>query len=291
MNLHDDISRVYWKPELTLASPAIALEKVDITFGNVAKGVVVPALRGVSLTVESGTFHALLGPSGCGKTTILRLIDGLIQPDAGTVRVFDTPPKPGPDIGLVFQSFRLIPWMSVRQNISFALQGLELNKVDKADRVRQYIEMVGLNRFSDAYPATLSGGMKQRVALARALAPEPAVLLMDEPFASLDAQTRELMQVELMRIWTLRHPAVVFVTHSVDEAIVLADKITLMGPSPGSVIETVSVDLERPRWTYDARAEARYVELRKYLSDQMRKLVFNDPASEFYGRDLGLPRK
>ena len=165
-----------------------------------------------------------------------------------------------------------------------------LDAVERAERVRSNLELVGLSRVAGAYPAALSGGMKQRVALARALAPQPRLLLMDEPFASIDAQTRELMQVELMRIWTLRHPAVMFVTHSVDEAIVLADEIALMGPSPGRVIETVSVYLERPRWTYDARAERRYVELRKYLSNRMRQLVFSDPASEFYGRDLGAAR-
>jgi NitT/TauT family transport system ATP-binding protein len=269
--------------------PAITFDKVDKSFGSAASRGAVAALRNVSLTVSDGTFLALLGPSGCGKTTVLRLADGLIQPDAGMVGVFGAKPKPGPGIGLVFQSFRLIPWVTVTQNIIFALHGSGINKTESSDRARKYIEMVGLNRFADSYPASLSGGMKQRVALARALAPEPAVLLMDEPFASIDAQTRELMQVELMRIWTLRQPAVMFVTHSVDEAILLADKIILMSPSPGRVTETVSVDLERPRWTYDARAEPRFVELRKYLANRMRKLVFSDPASEFYGRDLETP--
>lgn len=274
---------------LNTAPPAITLHNVDKTFGGTATGGSVTALKSVSLSVDDGKFMALLGPSGCGKTTVLRLVDGLIQPDGGSVRVFGAPPKPGPDIGLVFQSFRLIPWATVTQNIRFALNGSGLSKTDIADRTRQYIELVGLSRFADAYPSALSGGMKQRTALARALASEPAILLMDEPFASIDAQTRELMQVELMRFWTVRRPAVMFVTHSVDEAIVLADTIALMGPGPGSVIETVPVDLERPRWTYDARAEPRYVELRKYLSNRMRQLVFSDPASEFYGRDLGLP--
>ena len=274
-----------------MPSPAIALDNVNKSFSGAATNGGVVALQNVSLTVNDGTFLALLGPSGCGKTTVLRLADGLIQPDAGTVNIFGATPKPGPDIGLVFQSFRLIPWATVKQNIMFALHGLDITKTEKADRTRKYIEMVGLNRFADSYPASLSGGMKQRVALARALAPEPSVLLMDEPFASIDAQTRELMQVELMRIWTLRQPAVMFVTHSVDEAILLADKIVLMGPSPGSVMETVSVDLERPRWTYDARAEPRFVELRKYLANRMRELVFSDPASEFYGRDLVSPNE
>ncbi len=131
--------------------------------------------------------------------------------------------------------------------------------------------------------------MRQRVALARALATEPGILLMDEPFASIDAQTRELMQIELMRIWTVRSPVVLFVTHSVDEAIILADRILLLGPRPGRVVEAVDVELERPRWAYDARAEPRYVELRSYLSGRMRELVLSDPSSEFYGRDLTPP--
>ena len=283
MSRHDDFLQSRSEHVLTAAPPAFAMDKVGKKFGGG-----VAALRDVSLQAEDGTFTALLGPSGCGKTTVLRLLDGLIAPDTGTVQVFGAQPQPGPDIGMVFQSFRLIPWANVSQNIGFALHGTGLSKSDQADRVRQYIDMVGLNRFADAYPAALSGGMKQRVALARALAPEPAVLLMDEPFASIDAQTRELLQIELMRIWTQRSPAVMFVTHSVDEAIVLADSIALMGPSPGQIIETVPVELERPRWTYDARAEPRYVALRKYLSQRMRELVFSDPASEFYGRDLGL---
>ncbi len=280
----DDFAQHRSRQALRTVPPAVALDSVDKTFGGG-----VAALRNVSLSVEDGTFLALLGPSGCGKTTVLRLVDGLIQPDAGTVQVFGAPPRPGPDIGMVFQSFRLIPWATADQNIGFSLHGTGLSKPEQADRVRKYIDLVGLNRFSGAYPAALSGGMKQRVALARALAPEPAILLMDEPFASIDAQTRELLQVELMRIWTQRSPAVIFVTHSVDEAILLADRIALMSPNPGQVIETVPVDLERPRWAYDARAEPRYAELRRYLSDRMRQLVFSDPASEFYGRELGLP--
>jgi NitT/TauT family transport system ATP-binding protein len=154
------------------------------------------------------------------------------------------------------------------------------------DRANRHLDLVGLGRFRDAYPGELSGGMKQRVALARSLATEPGILLMDEPFASIDAQTRELMQIELMRIWTVRRPVVLFVTHSVDEAIVLADRIMLLGPRPGRVVESVDVALDRPRWAYDARAEPRYVELRSYLSGRMRELVLSDPASEFFGRDL-----
>lgn len=267
----------------------------DIVLRGVGKrfpgrdGEPVEVLRDISFELEQGTFVALLGPSGCGKTTILRLIDGLVAPDTGTIEVMGQPPRPGPDIGLVFQSFRLIPWMTVAANIDFALRETGLDRAARRERVRHHLELVGLSRVGDTYPRALSGGMKQRVALARALAPEPRVLLMDEPFASIDAQTRELMQIELMRIWTQRRPAVVFVTHSVDEAILLADRVVLLGPSPGRVIETVDVDLERPRWRYDARADARFVALRRHLSARMRAFVFSDPHSDFHGRDLDLP--
>lgn len=270
-------------------SPAIRFAKVSKTFTTASGRADVPALRDISFVVAPASFVALLGPSGCGKTTILRIADGLIDVDAGAVEVFGARPQPGPEIGFVFQTFRLIPWASVLENVEFALKSAGLGPAERSDRARRHLELVGLARFETAYPGELSGGMKQRVALARALAPEPGILLMDEPFASIDAQTRELMQVELMRIWTLRQPVVLFVTHSVDEAIILADRILLMGPRPGHVVETVEVDLERPRWAYDARAEPRYVELRSYLAERMRDLVLSDPSSEFYGRDIVPP--
>lgn len=273
------------------AGTGITFEGVSKSFGRSGGKGAVQALENFSLHVGPERFVALLGPSGCGKTTVLRLADGLLQPDSGTVKVFGAPPKPGADIGFVFQSFRLIPWATVAQNVEFALQEMGLGTDARRQRVARNIDLVGLSSYADAYPAELSGGMKQRVALARALAPEPRVLLMDEPFASIDAQTRELMQIELMRIWTERRSVVIFVTHSVDEAIMLADEIALMAPHPGSVIEVINVGLARPRWTYDARAEKSYVELRAYLSHRMRELVLSDPHSEFYGRDLGLPEK
>jgi len=266
--------------------PTILLDKVCKTFTTVDGRAAIPAIRDISFTVEPATFVALLGPSGCGKTTILRIVDGLIKSDAGRVEVFGAQPKPGPDIGFVFQTFRLIPWANVQENIEFALRSLALSRTERRDRANHHLELVGLSDFRHAYPGELSGGMKQRTALARALATEPSILLMDEPFASLDAQTRELMQIELMRIWTVRRPVVLFVTHSVDEAIILADRILLLGPRPGRVVESVEVELERPRWAYDARAEARYVELRSYLSDHMREMVLSDPSSDFFGRDL-----
>jgi NitT/TauT family transport system ATP-binding protein len=269
------------------ASPAIQIDKVQKTFRSSGARDGVVALRDISLSIMPQTFIALLGPSGCGKTTLLRLIDGLIAPDAGDIAVFGKAPAPGPETGFVFQSFRLIPWMSVRSNVEFGLHDIGLSSKEREERVRTHLALVGLSRFENSYPGELSGGMKQRVALARALAPQPRVLLMDEPFASLDAQTREFMQVELMRIWTRSRPVVVFVTHSVDEAIVLADRIVLMGPRPGRVVETLDVDLDRPRWEYDARADERYIRLRSYLSKRMRELVLSDPESEFHGREFG----
>lgn len=272
------------------ASPAILFENVSRTFTTAGGRAAVPAIRDLSFTVEPATFVALLGPSGCGKTTILRIVDGLLQGDTGRVEVFGAPPKPGPDIGFVFQNFRLIPWANVQDNVEFGLKSMPLTRAERRERADHHLELVGLSTFRHAYPGELSGGMKQRVALARALATEPGILLMDEPFASIDAHTRELMQIELMRIWTVRQPVVLFVTHSVDEAIILADRIMLLSPRPARVIESFDVELERPRWTYDARAEPRYVELRSYLSDRMRELVVSDPASEFFGRDLVPPR-
>src|SRR5690606_8601330 len=155
--------------------------------------------------------------------------------------------------------FRLIPWLTVEANVEFPLGEQGLSAPVRTRMALEQLEKVGLARFKDAYPDELSGGMKQRVAIARALVTRPRVLLMDEPFASIDAQTRELMQMELMRIWSQHKSTVLFVTHSVDEAIILSDRIVLMGPRPGRIVETLDVDLERPRWAYDARADDRYI--------------------------------
>jgi NitT/TauT family transport system ATP-binding protein len=184
-----------------------------------ASGEPVQALADVSLSIADNRVITLLGPSGCGKTTLLRMINGLILPDRGSIRVSGAAPRPGPQTSLVFQSFRLIPWQSVRDNVAFGLSIAGMPRAERRVRADRYIALVGLQRFADAYPSQLSGGMKQRVALARALATDPEILLMDEPLASLDAQSRELLQIELMRIWSERKGVVLFVTHSVDEAI------------------------------------------------------------------------
>jgi NitT/TauT family transport system ATP-binding protein len=240
------------------------------------------AVEQASLAVERDSFVAVIGPSGCGKTTVLRLASGLLAPDKGQVALAGRPPVPGLGASFVFQSYRLIPWSSVRANVEFALLPLPLSRGERRDRVERYLALVGLARWAESYPGQLSGGMRQRVALARALASEPDLLLMDEPFASLDAQTRELMQIELMTIWAERRGMVLFVTHSVDEAILLADRIVLM--ARGRVLEVLEVGIKRPRWNAGIRAERTYIELRTYLWNRIRELVLSDPASDFYGR-------
>ncbi len=245
----------------------------------------VQALADVSLAIPDNRFVTLLGPSGCGKTTLLRMINGLIQPDRGSIRVSGAPPRPGPQTSLVFQSFRLIPWQTVRNNVGFGLAIARMPRAERLERADHYLSVVGLQRFADVYPSQLSGGMKQRVALARALATDPEILLMDEPLASLDAQSRELLQIELMRIWSKRKGVVLFVTHSVDEAILLADQVVLMSPRPGRIVETIEIDLPRPRWSYDARSRPDYLSIRQHLSKRLREMVVSDPESDFYTPD------
>ena len=261
---------------------AIDLKGVGLSFRSARHKEEIVALRDINLEVPHGLFVSLLGPSGCGKTTLLRIVDGLLKPQQGTVSVLGAPPRPGPTMGFVFQSFRLVPWLTVQANVEFPLAENGLSATQRAALAQAQLEMVGLSRFKDAYPDELSGGMKQRVAIARALVTKPPILLMDEPFASIDAQTRELMQAELIRIWGQQESTVLFVTHSVDEAIVLSDRIVLMGPRPGRIVETVDIGIERPRLPDDVRTGDRYIELRAYLSSRMRELVLSDPQSDFY---------
>ena len=263
------------------AAPYVVVQGVSRSFGGKTEPTL--ALQDISLTVAQHEFVVLLGPSGCGKTTLLRLIAGLTLPDAGRVLIDGAAPAPGQGSAMVFQSFRLIPWKSARENIAFALP--DLQRTEQLDRADRYLALVGLARFAGAYPAGLSGGMRQRLALARALARESQLLLMDEPFASLDAQARELMQVELMRLTGLRPATVVFVTHSVDEALLLADRILLMSPRPGRIVETLVVPFARPRNGNALRADPQFAQLRSHLWTRLRDMVLNDPRSDFYGRD------
>ena len=259
----------------------IRFSGVSKRFDAPGKGQMI-AINAVDLDIPAHQFVAIIGPSGCGKSTLLRLADGLIAPDRGQVTIGGEPPVPGPGIGLVFQNFRLIPWRSVAGNVAFALESAGRSGSEIRSRVEAQLDQVGLRPWRAHYPAQLSGGMRQRVALARALVGQPAVLLMDEPFASLDAQTRELMQEDLLALWDRERPTVMFVTHSVDEALLLADRVIVMGA--GSILEDIEVDLPRPRQPEAARQAAQYATLRAHLWSRIRDLVLADPNSAFFER-------
>ncbi|HEY2338107.1 MAG TPA: ABC transporter ATP-binding protein [Burkholderiales bacterium] len=206
----------------------------------------IPALERVSLQVREREFIALLGPSGCGKSTLLYLIGGFLPVGAGAIRIGGAPlAGPGPDRGIVFQHFALFPWKTVKGNVLYGLEKLGLPKAECEERARKYIEMVGLGGFEASYPSQLSGGMKQRAALARTLAIDPATLLMDEPFGALDAQTRSLMQSELLAIWQRSPKTVIFVTHDVQEAVYLAQRVVVMSARPGRVKAVVETSFDR----------------------------------------------
>ena len=242
------------------------------------------ALQGISFDVRPGEFVGLVGPSGCGKTTLLRLINGLIAPDQGEVLVNSAPPVPNSDLAMVFQSARLLPWRTVAGNIDFVLRLRGLSAGDSAARTQALLGAVGLRDFADAYPHELSGGMQSRVGLARALAVEPQVLLMDEPFAALDAMTRETLRAELLRMWSRRRMAVVFVTHDIDEAILLSQRIVLLRPRPGRIDDIVSVDLPEPRWQTDPRGLPAFAQLRSHLWGRIQAMAQGGVALEELAR-------
>jgi NitT/TauT family transport system ATP-binding protein len=206
------------------------------------------ALDGVSLKIMEGEFVSIVGPSGCGKTTFLAIVDGLIATTAGRILVDgEVMTKPGPDRAVVFQDASLLPWRTVLANVCYGLECLGTGRSEAESRAAHFIAMIGLAGFEHHYPYELSGGMQQRVNLARALVVDPKILLMDEPFASLDAQTRELMQEELLQIWLQAKKTVLFVTHQIDEAIYLSDRVVVFSGRPGKVKEIIPVEIERPR--------------------------------------------
>jgi NitT/TauT family transport system ATP-binding protein len=213
----------------------IVIERVNHTY-RPARGRSVLALSDVSLEVRPREFLALLGPSGCGKSTLLYLVGGFLPIEAGRITVKgETVSAPGPDRGIVFQHFALFPWKTVRANILYGLERQRMPRPERERRAQAFIDLVGLNGFEDSYPSQLSGGMKQRTAIARTLAFDPDILLMDEPFGALDAQTRALMQAELLNIWNRTPKTVVFVTHDVQEAVYLAQRIAVMSARPGRI--------------------------------------------------------
>ncbi len=221
----------------------------------------------------------ILGPSGCGKTTLLRVIDGLIRPDGGEVLIDGRRVLcPSPDVAMVFQQFRLFPWKRLDQNIAYGLKLRGTSRAETNTVVERYVQLVGLWGFERCYPFQLSGGMQQRAGLARALAVNPSILLMDEPFGSLDAQTREMLQEELIRILEREPKTLIFVTHSVDEAILLGDRILLMTHRPGRVHEILPVEIPRPRDISQARADHRSIKLRTHIWEQLRRATDRNAA-------------
>jgi NitT/TauT family transport system ATP-binding protein len=229
------------------------------------------ALYDISLSIRKNEFVSLLGPSGCGKTTLIRIIAGLLAADRGEVRVNQQGVMaPGRDRCMVFQQFGLLPWRTVLSNVEFGLEIEGMARDERRAVADKYLELVGLKGFENYYPHQISGGMQQRVGIARALSKKPEILLMDEPFGAVDAQTREQLQEELLKIWAQTETTVVFVTHSIDEAIYLSDRVVVMQARPGRIKGEVTIDLPRPRWEGDIKADPRFAQLRARLRDSLR---------------------
>ena len=238
----------------------VEIQRVSKSFQKTVKDntAEIKALAEVSLSIRENEFISIIGPSGCGKTTLLKIIDGLIPHDSGQILINGKRiSAPGPDRAVVFQTFALLPWRTVLANVEFSL---ELRRV--AD-------------FEDHYPHELSGGMQQRAGLARALAVNPLILLMDEPFGSVDAQTRQLLQEELLQLWQREQKTVIFITHSMDEAVYLSDRVVIMTPRPGRVAEILDVPLPRPRIADDVRRDPKFVDLTNYIWNSLKKAMEN----------------
>ena len=244
----------------------VVIADVGVTFGRGTRRQA--AVERTSLEVQPGEFICLLGPSGCGKSTLLNCVAGYVQPSEGTVTVDGVAVRrPGPDRGMVFQQYSLFPWMTIQENVRF---GPRVTGASASDAVaKTFLELVGLSRFANRYPGELSGGMQQRVGIARALANYPSVLLMDEPFGALDAQTRVMMQESLLRIWSEFGITVLFVTHDVDEALFLADRVLIMSASPGRIIADLSVPIARPR-SLDIATDAEFIRLKRHCFEKIR---------------------
>jgi NitT/TauT family transport system ATP-binding protein len=266
-------SRVEPAPAVQTARPIITIDRVSQRFQTKSRRDHL-ALSDISLSVEEGAFISILGPSGCGKSTLLYIVGGFVSPTQGTASMKGQPIKgPGPERGPVFQEFALFPWKTVLGNVMYGPRQQGAKAADADAQARVLIEMVGLKGYENFYPKELSGGMKQRVALARTLAYHPEVLLMDEPFGALDAHTRTRLQNDLLNIWERDRKTVLFVTHSVEEAVFLSDKVVMMTRSPGRIRQVIDIDLPRPRRRDQLLLDPRY---QKYIVDIER--MFDDSA-------------
>lgn len=250
---------------------AVILELENITKKFFSQKKEILAVDNVSLKVRNNEFLSIVGPSGCGKSTILRMIAGLETPTSGKILLENKEVnEPDADRGMVFQQYTLLPWRTVLENVTFGLEVKGMPKSERIDIARKFIKMVGLEGFEEAYPYELSGGMQQRVAIARTLANDPKIVLMDEPFGALDTQTRAILQDHLLKIWQKDRKTVVFVTHSVEEAIYLSDRVIIMTTRPGKIKSVIDIDLERPR----KRTSLEFLEYKKRIIDELKSEVF-----------------
>jgi len=266
----------------TSGSPRIVARRLRKEFVDISRQAEVVALSSIDLDIGEDEFLTILGPSGCGKSTLLNIIAGFEQATDGEVRLDGQIIRdPGPDRGVVFQEYALFPWLNVVQNIEFGLRERGVPKAERKVRVTRQISAVGLDGFEDRFPQELSGGMRQRVALARVLVNDPKILLMDEPFAALDAQTRTIMQTELLRVWSAERRTALFVTHNIEEAVLLGDRLVVMTARPGRIKEIVNVKLPRPRDV----TSAEFNEIRRYVASLLESEVQTAFASMQAGKN------
>ena len=258
----------------------IEARNITHAFGQGEGKAELPVLNNVSVSIETGKFVSFLGPSGCGKTTLLRIIDGLVKPTMGAIHIDGVEVhKPARDRSMVFQEFNLLPWRTALKNIEFALELHGVGASERAGRANVALQRVGLQKFAHFFPHQLSGGMKQRIGLARALSTNPKYLLMDEPFGALDPLVRELLQIDLLKLLEEEQRTIVFVTHSVDEAVFLSDKIIIFRAHPGEILSTIDIDLPKHRWQHDEeiKASAEFVAYRQHiwhlLKEQLQKVA------------------
>jgi NitT/TauT family transport system ATP-binding protein len=254
-----------------LVKGSVEVEDLSVVFKRRDQYGPLLVLESTSFKISPGEFVCLLGPSGCGKSTILNLIAGFLKPTRGQVLVDGQPvKKPGADRGFVFQQYSLLPWKTTFENVEFGLKIRGISRVERTELVNDYLNRVGLYKHRHSYPHQLSGGMQQRASIVRALVNSPSVLLMDEPFAALDAQTRHMMQELLLSMWSDLKPTVIFVTHDIEEAIFLSDRILVMGVRPGRIKETVTVNIERPRHI-DTILSPNFVNLNRQVFELIRE--------------------
>ncbi len=257
-----------------MSKGSLSIQNVALTYGKAEKRVV--ALNGISFEVRPNEFTVIVGPSGCGKSSLLYIAAGLTEATSGSIVASGrTVDAPGPDRGMVFQSYTLFPWLTVRGNVEYGLKRKRLAPLERGKIVDHYLGEIGLTAFADHYPKQLSGGMMQRVAIARALANDPDILLMDEPFGALDSQTRHTMQKLLLRVWEHSHKTVAFVTHDIDEAILLGDRVIVMTARPGRVKADIPITIPRPR-SPEIALEPEFIALKRRIIAELRDEIDED---------------